>query len=72
MLVYGVDFTDDAKAAIQAGEMTGSVTYSTEIYTQAGLMMAMKIAQGQELTEPVYCPLTLVTVDTVDQYEDWR
>lgn len=72
VLVYGVDFTDDAKAAIQAGEMTGSVTYSTEIYTQAGLMMAMKIAQGQELTEPVYCPLTLVTVDTVDQYEDWR
>ncbi len=72
VMVYGVDFTDDAKAAIEKGTMTGSMTYSSAIYTKAGLMMAMKLAQGGSYEEPLYLPLTLVTVDNVKDFEGWK
>ncbi|HHT43974.1 MAG TPA: substrate-binding domain-containing protein [Fastidiosipila sp.] len=72
VLVYGVDFTNDAKAAIQEGRMTGSVTYSGAIYTHAAFLLALKTIDGQTLDGPVYCPLTLVTVDNIDDYAEWK
>ncbi|MEG1994645.1 MAG: substrate-binding domain-containing protein, partial [Oscillospiraceae bacterium] len=61
VLVYGVDYTDDAKAAIIEGTMEGSMSYSSTIYTKAAIMMAMKLAQGETFEENVFVPLTLVS-----------
>lgn len=72
VMVYGVDYTDDAKTAIEAGTMTGSMTYSSAIYTKAALLMGMKLAQGGSYEEPLYLPLTLVNVDNVKDFEGWK
>ena len=72
VMVYGVDYTSDAKAAIQEGTMMGSMTYSSTAYTKAAVKMAMIIAQGGSFDEPVYLPLTLVTQDNVADFEGWR
>lgn len=72
VLVYGVDFTNDAKEAIKAGKMMGSITYSSAAYTKAGLLLAMKVAQGQEIDKPIYSPLTLVNQDNINEFENWK
>lgn len=72
VMVYGVDYTSDAKAAIEEGTMMGSMTYSSTIYTKAAEEMAMLIAQGKKFEEPVYLPLTLVNQDNVADFEGWR
>lgn len=72
VLVYGVDYTDSAKESIKKGEMTGTMSYSSAIYTKAALMMGMKLAQGGSFEEPVYLPLTLITKDNVDKMQGWK
>ena len=72
VLVYGVDFTDDAKAAIQAGTMTGSMSYSSQRYTKAALQMAIMLNEGESFESNVYLPLTLVSVDNVNDLEGWK
>ena len=72
VLIYGIDFTDDAKAAIAEGTMTGSMSYSSTIYTKAALMMAMKLAQGDEFAENIYVPLTLVSDENIGKLEGWK
>lgn len=72
VLVYGVDFTDDAREAIKEGRMTGTMSYSSAKYTEAALKLAVAICQGREYADPIYLPLTLVTVDNVNDLDDWR
>ena len=72
VMVYGVDYTTNAKAAIEDGTMMGSMTYSSAIYTKAAEEMAMLIVQGKTFDEPVYLPLTLVTQDNVGDFEGWK
>lgn len=71
VLVYGVDFTADAREALKAGTMTGTMSYSSVKYTEAALKLAIAIAQGKEYAEPIYLPLTLVTVDNVAELDNW-
>ena len=72
VLVYGVDFTDDARAAIEAGTMTGSMSYSSQRYTKAALQMAVMLNEGETFDSSIYLPLTLVTVDNVNDLEGWQ
>ncbi len=72
VMVYGVDYTSDAKAAIEDGTMMGSMTYSSAIYTKAAEEMAMLMVQGKNFDEPVYLPLTLVNQDNIADFEGWR
>ena len=72
VLVYGVDYTTNAKKTIEDGTMMGSMTYSSAIYTKAAEEMAMLIVQGKTFDEPVYLPLTLVTQDNVADFEGWK
>ncbi len=72
VLTYGVDFTSAAKAAMQEGTMTGSLTYSSAISTKTVEKMALILHQGGELPEAIYNPLVLVTKETVNDYEGWR
>ena len=70
--VYGVEYTSDAKAAIEDKTMMGSMTYSSAIYTKAAISMAMNLAQGGSYDAPLYLPLTLVTQDNVADMEGWK
>ena len=72
VLVYGVDFTDDARAAIIEGTMTGSMSYSSQRYTKAALQMAVMLNEGETFDSSVYLPLTLVNVDNVNDLEGWQ
>ena len=72
VLVYGVDFTDDAREAIKAGTMTGSMSYSSARYTKAALQMAVMLNEGHTFDSYVYLPLTLVNVDNVNDLEGWK
>lgn len=71
VLVYGVDLTDDARAAIKDGTMTGSMSYSSVKYTEAALNMAVAMISGVSYDSPIYLPLTLVTVDNVNDLDNW-
>ena len=72
VLVYGVDFTADARAAIIEGTMTGSMSYSSQRYTKAALQMAVMLNEGETFDSSVYLPLTLVNVDNVNDLEGWQ
>ena len=72
MLIYGVDLTDDARAAISEGTMTGSMSYSSQRYTKAALQMAVMLNEGHVFDSFVYLPLTLVHVDNVNDMEGWK
>ena len=69
-ILSGVD--DDARAAIRAGTMTGSMSYSSERYTKAALQMAVMLNEGRTFADNIYLPLTLVTVDNVNDLEGWK
>lgn len=72
VLVYGVDFIADAQTAIKAKEMMGTMTYSSAIYTKAAELYAMKLLQGQTVEGPIYTPITLVTQDNIEKFDDWK
>ena len=72
VLVYGVDFTGDAREAIKAGTMTGSMSYSSARYTKAALQMAIMLNEGTEFDSYIYLPLTLVNVDNVNDLDGWK
>lgn len=72
VMVYGVDYTSDAKAAIEEGTLMGSMTYSSSVYTKAAEEMAMLIVQGKTFDGPVYLPLTLVNQDNISDFEGWK
>ncbi len=46
ILIYGVDGTKDAITAIKNGDMTGSVTYSSSVYTKNAYKMSASIEIG--------------------------
>jgi ABC-type sugar transport system substrate-binding protein len=71
VVIYGVDFTDESRGAIAAGKMGGSVAYPSSVYAKAALILAMKIAQGQEV-DTVYAPLTVVNKDNVHEFDGWK
>ena len=72
VLVYGVDFTDDARAAIKEGTMTGSMSYSSVKYTHAAIQMAIAMINGTEYADTIYLPLTLANVDNVNDLDNWK
>lgn len=72
VVVYGVDFTGEAQESINKGELDGSITYSPAVYTKAALLLSLKISQGQEITESVYCPLAVVNKDNVHEFHGWE
>lgn len=72
VLVYGVDFTDDARAAIVDGKLTGSMSYSSAKYTEAALQMAVMLNEGQIFKDYIYLPLTMANVDNINDLEGWK
>ncbi len=72
ILIYGVDGTKDAINAIKSKELTGSVTYSSSVYTKAALKLAAAIESGEKIDKPIYSPLVVILPETVNAYENWK
>lgn len=69
--VFGVDFTNEAKEAIQAGKLDGSIAYSMDAYAKAGILLALKTIQGMDVPQ-VNSPLAVVTKENIKEYETWH
>lgn len=72
VVIYGVDFTDEAEEAIKEGRYDGTITYSPAVYTKAALILSLKVVQGHEVPEKVHSPLVIVNKDNIDEFEGWE
>lgn len=73
VMVVGVDFIEEAKASIEAGELDGTVAMSPYLFGKAGLLASLKAIQGHTFNETViWTPLSLVTADNVAAMEGWK
>src|SRR5688572_25084452 len=68
VVVGGVDATQDALAAMQAGDLDATVFQNAAGQGQGALDAAVKLAQGEAVDQKVYIPFELVTPANIDTY----
>ncbi len=68
MIVGGVDATQDALAAMQAGDLDVTVFQNAAGQGQGAVDAALKLARGEEVEQKVYIPFELVTPANIDNY----
>ena len=68
VLVGGVDATQDALAAMQAGDLDVTVFQNAAAQGSGSLDAAIKLAKGEALEKKVWVPFELVTPANIDQY----
>jgi inositol transport system substrate-binding protein len=68
VVVGGVDATQDALAAMQAGELDVTVFQNAAGQGQGALDAAVKLARGEDVDRAVWVPFELVTPANIDQY----
>ena len=72
ILVYGTDFIAQAQEAIKAGRLTGSTTFSQYAWTRGALIYTLKLVKGLDIPDHLGIPITLVTLDNINQFDGWR
>ncbi|KUK64353.1 MAG: Periplasmic binding protein/LacI transcriptional regulator [Desulfotomaculum sp. 46_80] len=73
VVVCGIDFIDNARKSIMAGELDGSVAMSPYLFGKAGLILSLKAIQGQEINKDIFwTPIGLITAENVAQYDGWK
>jgi inositol transport system substrate-binding protein len=68
VVVGGVDATQDALAAMQAGELDVTVFQDAAGQGAGALDAALKLAKGEAVDRKVYIPFQLVTPANIDQF----
>ena len=68
MLVGGVDATQDALAAMAAGDLDVTVFQDAAGQGKGALDAALRLAKGEDVDQKVYIPFQLVTPDNMDQF----
>lgn len=68
MLVGGVDATQDALAAMQAGDLDVTVFQDAAGQGKGAIDAALKLARGEAVEQKVYIPFQLVTPANIDQF----
>ncbi len=68
LVIGGVDATQDALQAMQAGELDVTVFQDAAGQGKGALDAALKLAKGEEVDQKVYIPFQLVTPANVDQF----
>ena len=66
--VGGVDATQDALAAMQAGDLDVTVFQNAAAQGGGALDAALKLAKGETVGNAVWVPFELVTPDNIDNY----
>ena len=73
VVVVGIDFIEEAKTSIEAGELDASIVMSPYLFGKAGLILALKSVQGQEIPETIYWDqYGLVDAENVADYDGWK
>ena len=67
-VIAGVDATQDALAAMQAGDLDVTVFQDAAGQGQGAVDAALKLAAGEKVEKKVYIPFKLVTPDNVAEY----
>lgn len=71
--VVGVDFTEEAKAAIEDGTYDATVAMSPYMMGQQATIIMLKALEGQDVSEVGdSTPMAVVDADNVKQMSDWR
>lgn len=68
MLIGGVDATQDALAAMQAGDLDVTVFQDAAGQGKGAIDAALKLAKGEAVDQKVYIPFQLVTPANIDQF----
>ncbi|NBO20738.1 MAG: sugar ABC transporter substrate-binding protein [Rhodobacteraceae bacterium] len=68
VVVGGVDATQDALAAMKAGDLDVTVFQNAAGQGQGALDAAIKLAKGEAVDQKVYIPFELVTPANIDKY----
>ncbi|NIZ12569.1 sugar ABC transporter substrate-binding protein [Phaeobacter sp. HF9A] len=68
IVVGGVDATQDALAAMEAGDLDVTVFQNAAGQGAGALDAALKLARGEDVEQKVYIPFELVTPATLDMY----
>jgi len=68
VIVGGVDATQDALAAMQAGDLDVTVFQNAAAQGGGSLDAALKLARGESVDKKVYVPFELVTPANIDDY----
>ncbi len=68
VVVGGIDATQDALAAMQAGDLDVTVFQNAAGQGQGSLDAAVKLARGEAVDQKVYIPFELVTPANIDNY----
>jgi inositol transport system substrate-binding protein len=66
--VGGVDATQDALAAMQAGDLDVTVFQNAAAQGSGSLNAAVALAKGEDVEQTVWVPFELVTPSNIDQY----
>ena len=69
VIVGGVDATQDALAAVAAGDLDVTVFQNAAGQGQAAVDAALKLAAGEDVEQKVYIPFELVTPENVEDYQ---
>lgn len=68
VIVAGVDATQDALAAMKAGDLDVTVFQNAAAQGQGAVDTALKLAKGESVESMVWIPFELVTPANMDQY----
>jgi inositol transport system substrate-binding protein len=68
VVVAGIDATQDALTAMEAGELDVSVFQDAAGQGAGALDAALALARGEEVEQKVYIPFQLVTPDNIGDY----
>jgi len=68
VVVGGVDATQDALVAMQAGDLDVTVFQNAAAQGSGSLDAALKLSRGEDVPQKVYIPFELVTPANIDQY----
>ncbi len=68
-VVAGVDATQDALAAMEAGDLDVTVFQNAAGQGKGALDAALKIAKGEAVEKKVYIPFELVTPENLKDYQ---
>jgi len=73
VFVTGIDFLDEARQSLKAGELDASVAMAPYISGKSRLTLALKILQGQDVSgKTYYSPIALITQENVNEYDSWK
>ena len=69
VIVAGVDATQDALAAMEAGDLDVTVFQDAAGQGKGAVDAALKLARGESVEQKVYIPFQLVTPETMSEYK---